>query len=77
MPICPRCAFETVDTLHSSPVAGAWDVLQCGRCLYTWRTTEPARRTQRDAYPDGFRLTPEDIANAPEVPTVPPLLKRA
>jgi vanillate/4-hydroxybenzoate decarboxylase subunit D len=48
-------------------------VLQCAQCLYTWRTSEPARRTQRDAYPDHFTMTIEDIANAPEVPRIPPL----
>src|ERR1700760_5090337 len=71
--ICPRCAHETIDQLYTSPVAGAWDVLQCAQCLYTWRTSEPPRRTQRDAYPDEFKMTIEDIANAPEVPTIPPL----
>ncbi|MFE0788630.1 hypothetical protein CJD44_03970 [Streptomyces sp. alain-838] len=70
---CPRCAHESVRTLHSSPVPGVWDVLQCGRCLYTWRTSEPARRTRRDAYPEAFRLSSDDMANAAEVPTVPPL----
>ncbi|MEU0859331.1 non-oxidative hydroxyarylic acid decarboxylases subunit D [Streptomyces griseofuscus] len=73
MPVCPRCAFETVETLHSSPVPGVWDVLQCGRCLYTWRTTEPVRRTRREAYPEQFRLTADDLEAAPEVPAVPPL----
>jgi hypothetical protein len=73
---CPRCDFDTIRQLATSPVAGIWDVLQCHRCLYTWRTTEPARRTQRDTYPDEFRMTQADIDNAPEVPTVPPLLSR-
>ncbi|MFE0893685.1 non-oxidative hydroxyarylic acid decarboxylases subunit D [Streptomyces rochei] len=72
-PRCPRCAHESVRTLYYSPVPGLWDVLQCGRCLYTWRTSEPARRTCRDAYPEAFRLSPEDMANAAEVLTVPPL----
>ena len=70
---CPRCAHEHLTHLTSSPVAGAWDVFQCDRCLYTWRTTEPARRTQPDAYPAAFRLTAEDIENAIETPSVPPL----
>ncbi|MGW5699322.1 non-oxidative hydroxyarylic acid decarboxylases subunit D, partial [Streptomyces asiaticus] len=39
------------------------------------RTSEPARRTRRDAYPEEFMLTPEDIGAAPEVPAVPPLLR--
>lgn len=73
---CPRCAYQTVERLFSSPVPGVWDVLQCGRCLYTWRTTEPARRTDRDAYPEEFRMTQADIDAAPEVPTVPPLRRR-
>ncbi|MFF5437673.1 non-oxidative hydroxyarylic acid decarboxylases subunit D [Streptomyces achromogenes] len=70
---CPRCAHESVGTLYSSPVPGVWDVVQCGRCLYTWRTSEPDRRTRRAAYPRAFRLTVEDLANAAEVPAVPPL----
>lgn len=71
--ICPRCAEERVDKLASSPVPDVWDVLQCQFCLYTWRTTEPARRTRRDAYPEEFKMTQADIDNAPEVPAIPPL----
>ncbi|MFJ4930005.1 non-oxidative hydroxyarylic acid decarboxylases subunit D [Streptomyces sp. NPDC088736] len=74
--ICPRCAHETIDQLFASPVPGIWVVLQCRQCLYCWRTSEPARRTRRDAYPESFRMTVEDIANAVEVPPVPPLLRR-
>ncbi|GAA2340817.1 hypothetical protein OKJ48_33140 [Streptomyces kunmingensis] len=70
---CPRCAFEAVGRLATSPVPGVWDVLQCDRCLYTWRTIEPARRTRRDAYPDLFKLTQDDIDSAIEVPAIPPL----
>jgi hypothetical protein len=70
---CPRCAHDTVDTVTTSPVPGIWDVLQCTRCLYLWRTTEPAPRTTRAAFPQEFRITPEDIARATEVPVVPPL----
>jgi vanillate/4-hydroxybenzoate decarboxylase subunit D len=70
---CPRCTHDTIDELYTSPVPGAWEVLQCTQCLYTWRTSEPARRIQRDAYPEEFTMTIEDIVNAPEVPPVPPL----
>lgn len=71
--ICPRCAHGTIEELFTSPVPGVWEVLQCGQCLYLWRTSEPARRTRRDAYPDSFKMTAEDIRNAPEVPAIPPL----
>ena len=74
--ICPRCAHDIIESVTTSPVPGAWDVLQCDRCLYMWRTTEPARRTRRDAYPQEFRMTPADIDNAPEVPAIPPLETR-
>lgn len=72
--ICPRCAFDTLATLAHSPVKGVWTVFQCQRCLYTWRNTEPLRRTSREHYPHAFRMTQSDIDNAPEVPSVPPLL---
>lgn len=74
---CPRCAHDTIKQLFTSPVPGIWDVLQCQQCLYTWRTNEPARRTQRNAYPDAFKMTADDITNAPEVPTIPPLRNAA
>lgn len=74
--MCPRCEFETVEKLADSPVAGVWEVLQCQRCLYTWRTTEPLRRISREHYPEEFRMTQADIDNAPEVPAVPPLRVR-
>jgi late competence protein required for DNA uptake (superfamily II DNA/RNA helicase) len=70
---CSRCEYETIEKLYSSPVSGVWDVLQCQRCLYTWRTSEPARRTQRDSYPDSFKMTAADIEHAPEMPPIPPL----
>ncbi|MGP4018982.1 non-oxidative hydroxyarylic acid decarboxylases subunit D [Saccharopolyspora sp. 5N708] len=73
--MCPRCVCEDVRLLAVSPVAGVWQVLQCVRCLYTWRSTEPARRTQREAFPAEFRMTQADIDNAPQVPAVPPLRK--
>ncbi|EBS7468979.1 hypothetical protein CDM02_01295 [Salmonella enterica] len=43
-------------------------------CLYTWRDTEPLRRTSREHYPQAFRMTQKDIDNAPMVPSIPPLL---
>lgn len=74
---CPRCDFDRIEKLATSQVPGVWDVLQCQRCLYMWRTSEPARRTTREGYPVAFRMTQADIDNAPEVPTIPPLLRRS
>lgn len=74
--VCPRCAHDGVRTVAHSPVPGVWQVLQCARCLYMWRTTEPARRTRRADYPAQFRLTEHDIATAAEVPAVPALRTR-
>ncbi|RXS88171.1 hypothetical protein EST92_01245 [Streptomyces sp. TM32] len=39
---------------------GVWDVLPRRTFLYPWRTTEPVRRTSRDAYPEEFRMTRPD-----------------
>lgn len=32
------------------------------------------RRTSREHYPEAFKMTQKDIDDAPQVPTVPPLL---
>ena len=72
--ICPRCADEHIEVMATSPVKDVWTVYQCQHCLYTWRDTEPLRRTSREHYPDAFRMTQKDIDDAPQVPTIPPLL---
>lgn len=71
--VCPRCECETINTIATSPVANVWEVYQCSRCLYTWRSTEPLRRTSVEHYPAQFKMTQADIDNAPVVPTIPPL----
>ncbi|MGE8029473.1 non-oxidative hydroxyarylic acid decarboxylases subunit D [Enterobacter mori] len=70
--ICPRCADEHIEVMATSPVKGVWTVYQCQHCLYTWRDTEPLRRTSREHYPEAFRMTQKDIDEAPQVPTIPP-----
>ena len=73
--ICPRCGNSKVEIMAESKIKNIWIVYQCLICLYTWRNTEPSRRTKRDDYPEEFRMTQKDIDNAPEVPTIPPLIK--
>jgi vanillate/4-hydroxybenzoate decarboxylase subunit D len=70
---CPRCSARTVELLATAQAGDAWQVLHCTRCRYSWRTTEPARRTDPDAYPPQFKLSQADLDDAPEVPPVPPL----
>ncbi|CAG9295421.1 non-oxidative hydroxyarylic acid decarboxylases subunit D [Celerinatantimonas diazotrophica] len=72
--ICPRCAEEQIEVMAESPVKGVWTVYQCQHCLYTWRSTEPLRRTSREHYPEQFKMTQADIDNAPVVPSIPALL---
>lgn len=74
--ICPRCANERIELMAKSPVPNVWTVHQCQRCLYTWRSSEPLRRTSREHYPEQFRMTQKDIDEAPEVPIIPPLLSK-
>lgn len=65
--ICPRCADTHIELMATSPVKGVWTVYQCQHCLYTWRDTEPLRRTSREHYPQAFRMTQKDIDDAPMV----------
>ncbi|WP_128294265.1 non-oxidative hydroxyarylic acid decarboxylases subunit D [Afifella sp. JA880] len=72
--ICPRCGDDHIVELAHSPVAGIWTVFQCAECLFTWRSTEPPRRSDREHYPDAFRMDARDITDAAAIPPVPPLL---
>lgn len=72
--ICPRCGEKHIEVVAKSPVTGVWTVYLCQHCLYTWRSTEPLRRTSREHYPEQFKMTQKDIDNAPIVPSVPALL---
>lgn len=75
--ICARCGDEHIELLAKSPVPEVWTVYQCQRCFYTWRSTEPLRRTSREHYPEAFKMTQSDIDNAPELPSIPPRLPLA
>jgi vanillate/4-hydroxybenzoate decarboxylase subunit D len=73
---CPRCRTATVEVRSTSPVPGVWTVFGCTTCLYTWRSTEPQENTDPDKYASVFRLKPEDLANLPVIPSIPPLRER-
>ncbi|WP_410015483.1 non-oxidative hydroxyarylic acid decarboxylases subunit D [Sodalis sp. C49] len=75
MMICPRCQHPETDVLFESPVSGVFTVFQCGQCLYTWRSTEPPRRSDPRFYPQAFRLDPGSLEHAEEIPPVPVLQK--
>ncbi|WP_375136811.1 non-oxidative hydroxyarylic acid decarboxylases subunit D [Salmonella enterica] len=62
--ICPRCADAHIELMATSPVKGVWTVYQCQHCLYTWRDTEPLRRTSREHYPQAFRMTQVTLNHA-------------
>ena len=74
--VCPRCRSTTIEVRSRSPVAGVWTVFGCATCLYTWRSTEPEENTDPDKYPAVFRLKPEDLANLPVAPSIPPRRQR-
>ncbi|MDT5292974.1 MAG: vanillate/4-hydroxybenzoate decarboxylase subunit [Mycobacterium sp.] len=48
---CPRCEYGTATVIAVSPVNGVWEIYQCQVCLFSWRSTEPKRRTDPAFYP--------------------------
>jgi vanillate/4-hydroxybenzoate decarboxylase subunit D len=70
--VCPRCRSATTEVRSASPVKGVWTVFGCTTCFYAWRSTEPEENTDPDKYPAVFRLKPEDMANLPVAPSIPP-----
>jgi len=65
--ICPRCGFEGISTIATSPIEGAWEVYECDQCFFSWRSTEDVN------VHDVFKLTKEQIDNLQVIPPVPPL----
>jgi 4-hydroxybenzoate decarboxylase len=75
--VCPRCAEPAPERQAASAEPGRWEIYACGRCHYGWRTTEPPHRVRPESFPPGLRWTRLDIAGAPELPLIPPLLPPA
>ncbi len=64
---CPRCGHEGISTIATSPIEGVWEVYECDKCLYSWRSTETPQIN------DVFKLNDEKIAALQVVPPIPPL----
>jgi len=64
------------DGISHKMVVGVWTLYRCKTCLYAWRSTEPEENTNPDKYPAAFRLSPDDVANFPIVPNIPPLREK-
>lgn len=64
---CPRCDCEEISTIAVSPIKGVWEVYECDRCFYSWRSTETP------VVDEIFKLDEEKIANLQVIPAVPPL----
>ncbi|WP_085524554.1 non-oxidative hydroxyarylic acid decarboxylases subunit D [Tuberibacillus sp. Marseille-P3662] len=71
MHICPRCESKKATMVSESPVQGTWEVYLCSVCLYTWRSSEPEAMVNPEKYNPAFKVDPEDVPNAHEVPAVP------
>lgn len=71
--ICPRCAEHGITEVAHSPQAGIWTLYLCQVCQYSWRSTEPASRSERHHYPAVFQLNAVDIEQANEMPVIPTL----
>lgn len=74
--VCPRCGHEHLEVLYESPVSGVWTVMQCQTCLYSWRTSEPLRRSDRAHYPEPFQMSENELTHAEAIPPVPPLRRQ-
>ncbi len=73
--VCPRCGHTHISVLQESPVPGVWTLYQCDTCLYSWRSSEPERRSSREHYPERFRMNEEQMTHSAPIPEVPPLKK--
>ena len=66
---CPRCDYEDIKTIATSPVGDVWEIYCCQKCWYSWRSTEDIDIL------DKFKLDDEKIRDMQIIPPFPPLEK--
>lgn len=71
--ICPRCDQDMAYKLADSPYGQEWTVYICGKCYFTWRSTEDEEITDPGRYNPVFKLSSESFAKMPCIPPIPPL----
>jgi vanillate/4-hydroxybenzoate decarboxylase subunit D len=69
--ICPRCDSDEAGLLTVSPRGDEWTMYACGRCNFTWRSTEPQQITDAASYHPQFKLTKDSIERMPVYPPLP------
>ncbi len=73
---CVRCLDDSAAKIASAPDgSGAWDVIYCGKCNFSWRTTEEQEvidPAERDKW---FQLDNVNLDNLIVPCPVPPLKK--
>lgn len=69
--ICPRCRHPRVTLMARAPVGDAWEMYICGRCQYSWRSTEAPAQQDPEHFDRRFALTEADIENLSMVIPLP------
>lgn len=64
---CPRCKSKEIKIIAKAPVDDAWEVYSCGKCCYSWRSTEQIQIHEK------FLLDDEKIKVMQVIPPIPPL----
>lgn len=64
---CPRCQSDDVRMMVKAPVGDAWEVYVCGRCCFSWRSTENIKIHEK------FLLDEEKLRQMQVIPPIPPL----
>lgn len=67
---CRRCGSEKISKIADSPVRNVWEIYQCDKCNYSWRSTEP----DIEILPV-FKLDDKQIDEMQLIPPIPPLKK--
>ncbi len=65
---CPRCKSKEIKIIAKATVDDAWEVYSCGKCCYSWRSTEQIQIHEK------FLLDDEKIKAMQVIPPIP-LLK--
>jgi vanillate/4-hydroxybenzoate decarboxylase subunit D len=74
--ICVRCLKDSAQKIALAPDgSGAWEMYYCGKCNYSWRSSEEPEITVLEKRDPEFQLDGVDLDGLQALNPIPPLKK--
>lgn len=75
--ICVRCLRDSASVVaHAPDGSGAWEMIYCGQCNFSWRTSEEPQYINSATRDQMFQLEGEALDKLEVLVQIPPLRKK-